>query len=441
MTVRSAFTVAVLLALVARRSPAQNAPASASARDSLRLTTLQHAAAARDPRNGEIQLLARQSSLRLANLRTEQRLPSLRLDAFGRYQSDVPHTPVTVPGLVIPIPHNDWYDANLYAQQNLYDATAGARRAVETAQLAESQARVRTTLYTLRQNLNDAYFAALRADAQIGEVEASVNDLEAQLLVARARVSAGSALPSEQNALDAELLRRRQAIAELGASKRAALAIVGDLAGETIDTAATLTIPDPASEAATARALMDKLRARPEYAQFARARDVVQQQENARAAQDKPHVFAVARGGVGRPGLNVLNPNFAAYWLAGVQVQWTPWNWGATNRDREVLELQRQILDADEQAFKDMLQRGVEQDIATIDRITAALADDDRIIALRERIAAEARARFGENVVTSAEFIDRQTDVLSARTARAVHRVDLAQARVHLLTTLGLEVQ
>jgi len=435
MTVRSA-ALAATLALAASRSQAQTAP-----RDSLRLTTLQHAAVARDPRNQEVQLLAQQSSLRLANLRAEQRLPSLRVDGYAQYQSDVPHTPVTVPGLVIPIVPKDWYDAHLSAQQSLYDATLGARRAVETAQLAESQARVRTTLYALRQNMNDAYFAALQAEAQIGEVQASVNDLEAQLLVARARVSEGSALPSEQNTIDAELLRRRQAIAELRAAKRAALAIVGDLAGETIDTAIALALPDPASEAASARAAIDQLRARPEYEQYARSRDVIQREEDARSAQDKPHVLAFARGGIGRPGLNLLNPNFAAYWLAGVQVQWSPWNWGATKRDREALTLQRQILDADEQAFRDMLRRSVEQDIATIDRIAAALVDDDRIIALRERIAAESRARFGENVVTSAEYIDRQTDVLSARTARAVHRVELAQARVHFLTTLGLEVQ
>ena len=435
MTVRSA-ALAATLALVASRSQAQTAP-----RDSLRLTTLQRAAVARDPRNQEVQLLAQQSSLRLANLRAEQRLPSLRLDGYAQYQSDVPHTPVTVPGLVIPIVPKDWYDAHLSAQQSLYDATHGARRAVETAQLAESQARVRTTLFALRQNMNDAYFAALQAEAQIGEVQASVNDLEAQLLVARARVSEGSALPSEQNTIDAELLRRRQAIAELRAAKRAALAIVGDLAGETIDTAIALSLPDPASEAASARAAIDQLRARPEYEQYARSRDVIQREEDARSAQDKPHVFAFARGGIGRPGLNLLNPNFAAYWLAGVQVQWSPWNWGATKRDREVLTLQRQILDADEQAFRDMLRRSVEQDIATIDRIAAALVDDDRIIALRERIATESRARFGENVVTSAEYIDRQTDVLSARTARAVHRVELAQARVHFLTTLGLEIQ
>ena len=122
-------------------------------------------------------------------------------------------------------------------------------------------------------------------------------------------------------------------------------------------------------------------------------------------------------------------------------LQWTPWNWGATSRDREVLALQRQIVSADEQNFTDTLRRGVAQDLASIDRLGATLAADDEIVALRERIAAETRARFAEGVVTSAEYVDRETDVLSARISRARHRVELAQARARFLTTLGIEVR
>ena len=69
------------------------------------------------------------------------------------------------------------------------------------------------------------------------------------------------------------------------------------------------------------------------------------------------------------------------------------------------------------------------------------LASDDEIIALRERIAAEARARYAEAVITSAEFVDRETDVLAARLTRSTHRVELAQARARFLTTLGIETR
>jgi outer membrane protein TolC len=66
---------------------------------------------------------------------------------------------------------------------------------------------------------------------------------------------------------------------------------------------------------------------------------------------------------------------------------------------------------------------------------------DEAIIALRERVAAETRIRFREGVVTGAEYVDRETDVLSARIARAGHRADLAQSRARVLTTMGIEVR
>jgi outer membrane protein TolC len=160
-----------------------------------------------------------------------------------------------------------------------------------------------------------------------------------------------------------------------------------------------------------------------------------------RSAQDKPRVAAFLRAGYGRPGLNALSDNFDTYWLGGVQFQWTPWNWGSTKRDRQVSALQREIVSAEERAFSEALQRSVEQDLAAIDRLSTAIRDDDQIIALRESVLAETRARFGEAVITSAEYVDRQTDLVGARLSRATHRVELAQARAHLLTTLGIEVR
>ena len=59
----------------------------------------------------------------------------------------------------------------------------------------------------------------------------------------------------------------------------------------------------------------------------------------------------------------------------------------------------------------------------------------------REDILAETRLRFGENVVTSAEYVDKQTDVLAARLAKASHRVELAATVARYFTTIGAEVR
>ncbi len=422
-------------------APVLTAYSQQPASDTLRLGALTTSALQRDPRGRELALLLAQSKLRQRSLDAESR-PTLAVEGMAQYQSDVARIPITLPGGVSPpTPPHDTYDARVVTQQRLYDPAIAPRRAVEDAQLAESQARLRVALFGLRQNVNDAFFASLRAQEQIAELATTITDLEAQAHVAESRVREGAALPSEELALRAELLRRRQTVAEFIATRRASLSVLADLTGQPLDTVGMLATPDLAADVARAREGLNDTRARAEYEQFARTRDLLSRQEQARSAQDKPRVSAYGRVGYGQPGLNPLNDKFDGYWLAGVQLQWTPWNWGTTSRDREVLALQRQIVSAEEQSFTDNLRRGVAQDVATMDRLASALSADDEIVALRERIAAEMRVRFGEGVVTSAEYVDRETDVLSARIARATHRVELAQARAHFLTTLGIEVR
>lgn len=443
MTYRRVVLIALVSFAAVEPAHSQN-PAPDSLRplaDSLRLGALQDTAVLRDPRGRELALLMRQSRLRQLNLAAERR-PTLAIEGQAQYQSDVAQIPITLPGGISPpTPPKDTYDAHLAAGQTLYDPGIGPRRAVDDAQLAESQARLRAELYPLRQNVSDAFFAALQAQSQLAELQLTIRDLEAQHQVATARVREGTALPSEEKTLRAEILRRRQSLAEAVASRRASLAILTDLTGKSFDSTTTLGSTDLAAQVGRARDSLPILRARPEYERFARSRALLEQQERARKAQDLPRISAFGRAGYGRPGLNPLSTKFDTYWLTGVQLQWSPWTWGTGSRDREILALQRQIISAEEQQFTDNLRRGVEQDLATIDRLAVSVRDDDEIVALRESILAETRARFNEGVVTSADYVDRQTDVLSARTARALHRVELAQARARFLNTLGIEAR
>lgn len=411
-----------------------------AAPDSLRLGDLQNRAVQHDPRTRQLDLLSSQSALRMQDI-DASRLPVIGANAQGQYQSQVVTLPLQLPkGLSVPVPAHDTYDAHVGAQQPIYDPTVSARRGVERAQLAASEAGVQASTFALRQNVNDAYFSALLQQAQRAEQESAITDLEARRKVAASRVAQGSALPSETDMLDAELLRRRQAVAQLAASRDAALGVLNDLTGQKITSADALVLPDLGAEVARARQSVDTLRARPEYEQFARTRDVLAQQQVSLGAADLPRVSAFGRAGYGRPGLNPLAQEFSNYWLAGVQVEWTPWNWGTTRRDREVLALQRQIVATNEAAFTQSVRRAIAHDVASIDQLAQTLVDDDTIVALREKILRETGYRFSEGVITSAEYVDRETDLLDARLSRATHRVQLAQARANFLTSLGLGV-
>ncbi|HUR95156.1 MAG TPA: TolC family protein [Gemmatimonadales bacterium] len=436
MTGSSRLTVAAVLLVVATVQGRAQQP-SASAADSLRLGDLHQQAVAGDPRQRQFGLLAKQTELRLRSLSAE-RLPSFSAEAHAQYQSDVFSAP---DGVSLPTPPKDTYDSRLVVEQAILDPTIGVRQKVEQAQLAESEAGLQTNLFGLREEVNQAFFGAALLAERGRIIAATIGELEKQLHESSVRVREGAALPSDTAAIQATLLERRQDQAEVEAHRGAALVRLTDLVKRPISVAEPLALPDLAGPAADARRGLDSLRVRPEFEQFARTRDVLARQRDAVSADQKPRLSAFGHAGYGRPGLNPINTSFDAYYVAGLQVRWTPWNWGRTGRERDAIALQRQIVASEEAAFASRLTRDVQNDLADIDRLETALALDDQIIALRERVEAETAIRFREGVVTASEYVDRSTDVLEARLARATHRVEQVQARARFLTALGLEIR
>ena len=415
--------------------------ASAQAQEPIELDAARQQAAAADPRMRQLELEAAQSALRLRNIEAERR-PALSLEGQAQYQSEVVQFPFRAPdGSAPPSVLKDTFDAHLGVEQPLLDPTTRAKADAERARLAEAQARIRTTLFALRQEVDDAFFGASLLQERETQVTLAVTDLEARWREARLRVEEGTALPSEAESIEATLLQRRQEAIKLRAGRRAALARLAELLGRPVTADDRLVLPDAGARVAEARANLDALRARPEFAQFARLREHLEAQKRLVGAQEAPRVSAYGRAGVGRPGLDFISHDVNPDWLAGVRVQWNPFRWGSPARERELLALQQQAVQADEDAFARSLRRAVQEDLATLDQLDEAAPLDDRIVALRESIERETSARLEERVVTAAEYVDKQTDVLEARLLRATHRVERAQAQARFLTVLGLEVR
>jgi outer membrane protein TolC len=435
--------IIVLLGLVSLATGANAEPQTIAvdARAPLQLRALQQQAVDADPRLRELRLEAAKTDLRTRNI-LAARLPAITLNGQAQDQSDVPTPPSLLPsGQPLFAGPKDTYDAYFRVEQALLDPTISSRRAVERAQLDEAQARVRTTLFGLRQDVNDTFFAAALLQERASALAATIAGLETRLRETGARVREGTALIDDASAVEATLLQRQQDAAEIQANRRAALTRLGELTHRSIAENDILALPDLTADVAATRAILANVRARPEYLQFSSTRDRLARQQDLAMAQDQPRMTAFARAGYAKPGLNFISDKFETYWLAGVQLQWKAWTWGTTNREREALGLQQQITQADEAAFTDGLRRAVEGDLASIDRLQTALGLDDRIVTLRENIERRTQVRFREGVITAAEYLDRSTELLDAQFARAGHRVEVAQAGARFLTTVGLEVR
>jgi outer membrane protein TolC len=439
MRLASCLTIPACLA-AASAVPLYAQQVAGGSSDSLRLGELHQQAVAGDPRQRQFSLLASQTALRLRNLSAE-RLPSISAEAQAQYQSDVFSVPANPAGFTFPTPSKDTYDSRISVEQPILDPTIGVRQNVERAQLAESEAEVRTALFTLRQQVNDAFFGAALLAERGRIIAVTVADLQKQLEEARVRVRERAALPSDTAAIQATLLERRQDAAEIEAKQRAALIRLTELVKRPVSGSDLFVLPDLTDATAQTRQGLESLRVRPEYEQYARTRELLARQQQAVSADQKPRLSAFGHAGYGRPGLNQISNSFDTYFVGGVQVKWAPWNWGSSGRERQAIAIERQIVASEEEAFTSQLTRNIQNDLADIDRLDIALGLDDQIVSLREGVEDETRLRFKEGVVTASEYVDRSTDVLEARLARATHRVEQVQARARFLTTLGLEIR
>ncbi len=406
----------------------------------LALGELHRAAEASDPRAREIGLLEQQWTLRDRNIAVLRR-PNVAVDSQVQYQTDVPASPFISPGGV-PLfqAPKATYDASLRVDQRLFDPTVSRQAAVQRAVLAEDQSRVRTSLYALRQQVNDAFFAVALLDQRTGVLTAAIDDLAARAKEMDARVREGTAVFADFASIEAMRIQRQQEEDELRSNRGAAIERLATIVGRPIEPSAVPVLPDLAATVQRARADGAAAAGRPEFVQFARTRDRLARQREAAIAQAEPKVSAYGRVGYGRPGLNFIGDEFDTFGIVGLRLQWNAWSWNTPTRESEIARLQADIVSAEEQSFTRSLQQSTTTDLATIARLERTVASDAQIIELREAVERAARARMQEGVMTAADYVTRQSELVQARYARASHEVELAQARARLLVTLGVEV-
>ncbi|MEO8031641.1 MAG: TolC family protein [Gemmatimonadota bacterium] len=413
----------------------------AQAVDSLRLDRLLEEALQADPRQRLLGLQASESGLKDRNL-TSGYLPSLSVTGQAQHQSDVFTFPFTLPGgLKPPEARKTTYDASLHIEQAIYDPSIGLKRSVEQAGLARSQAAVVASLYGIRLQVEAAFFTVAMAEQRGIELQTTIAGLSARLAEAGSRFRAGTALSGDTAMIAATILLRRQDILQVNADRRAALARLSVLLGRPVNDSAVVVLPDLAAAARAAAATADTTTARPEFAQFAALREQLSRQAGAEGAVLRPRLSLFGRLGYGLPGLDPLNTSFKGYWIIGAQVSWAPFDWGSAGRRREAFELEREMVAINQAAFARDLRASMQQDLATLERLTATLALDEQIVALREKTEHEAQVRLAEGAVTASEYVDRNTELLSARLDRAQHRVELARSQSDLITLLGAEAR
>lgn len=370
------------------------------------------------------------TALQLRNIRTNY-LPQVELGGKATYQSDVTSIPIKLPNVNIPAPAKDQYNVELLVKQTIWDggATAG-QRGVQLAQQKAEQQKVEVELYKLRQQVMQVYFNALLWEENIAARKQLLAEVKQRMERLQAGVDNGTVLASQVDLLKAELLKTEQQVYEAETGKRAALDVLALLTGKTVNENTRLQLP--AAQPAQSTALH-----RPELQLYRYQADVLQQQGRLTDTRSLPKISAFAQGGYGRPGLNMLENKFDFYYMGGLRLSWTLWNWRYNRTEKAILRQQEQTVAAQSETFELQTRSQLVQQSAEISHLAASLEKDKEIVTLRKNIRTVSAAQLDNGVMTVHDYLSDLHAETQAVIAEKTHRIQWVYATLNYQVIKG----
>ncbi|MEX1239721.1 MAG: TolC family protein [Cyclobacteriaceae bacterium] len=354
-------------------------------------------------------------------------LPQLTIGGQATYQSDVTQIPVEMPG-VEPL-SKDQYRIFGEISQNLYHGgtVRQQKRAEEVNAVVETQ-KLDVDIYQLRDRINDLFFGILLMKEQIAQSELMKNDLSSALKKVQAGIQHGTALRSQGDILQAELLRIDQRIIELQSAEASFREILGMFTDHLVGNSTILAKPEWTTGS-------DAIR-RPELNLFGLQKQGIEANRSLLSARKKPRIELFLQGGYGRPALNMLENSFDFYYVGGIRFNWLLSGYYTFRRENEMLDLRQQSLDVQKETFLFNTNLTRNQHDAEIAKLQRLIQVDDEIIVLRMRVMETATAQLEEGVISANDYIREVNAADQAKQNRALHEAQrlIAQAKYRFTT-------
>lgn len=366
-------------------------------------------------------------------------IPRVTLSGQGSWQSATPTFPealgeiLAARGMRMEGIRPEQYRAAVDVSQTIWDG-GHSRVAKELAQAeaAEERQRVEVDLYDLQSRVDDLYFGILLLDERLTQTTVQISLLESNLARMRSCVANGTAMESDADAIEAELLTVRQTLEQIEASRASYCRMLELFIGQPL-AAEGLERPDePAFGGGTQR---------PELALFeARERRVDVRRKALRSAL-MPRLSAFAQGYYGYPGLDMfqsmMSSDATLNAVVGVRMSW---NIGAFYTRRNDLgklrTAQRQIgVQRDLFDFNTRLQTTREE--GEIARLRKAVATDSRIVELRRAVRMAAESQLENGVIDTTDLLRKITDETTAALSCSTHEIELLRALYKLKHALN----
>ncbi|MDT8418124.1 MAG: TolC family protein, partial [Lutibacter sp.] len=343
-------------------------------------------------------LLLKQNAIDLEIINIEK-LPKLDFLAQASYQSDVTSLPISIPGTTIEPPNKDQYKATVSLNQLIYDGGfINALLTEKSASLKTQQKQVEVNLYRLKEQVNQFYFSILLLQEKRELLNAKKTQLETTLKEVKSGIKFGVLLPNSDSVLEAELLKIDQQLIEVDLNKTSLTETLSMLIGIPVS-------PNIILENTEITVDLKTEIERPELDLFQLQKEKVDASEQLIDKKNSPKLSGFATGGYGNPGLNMLDNSFQPYYIAGIKLNWNVFDWNSTKKQRQSLQVNKEIIDSEQEVFELNTAMEMTQQQSEINKISAFISSDEEIIALRKKILETSSSQLKNGVITSSAYV------------------------------------
>ena len=369
------------------------------------------------------QLLQSQSELQ-TNILEKEKLPKIALNAQATYQSEVTQVPFSMPNATIEPLNKDQYRATLDVNQLLYNGGAiKAQTQLKASQIKTQQKLVDINLYQLKNLVNQYYFGLL-----LGQEKEELLLTKRKLLQEKSKeiqvaVKFGAVLPASEQVIEAEIIKINQQLNDVKYDQLKLWQHLEELSGTAFNTNAKLAIPENFSSINDVN--------RPELELFELQKQQIEASQKVIATSNAPKLNAFLQGGYGNPALNMLNISFETFYMTGIKLNWTLFDWNKTKKEKEVLEISKQIVASEKETFEVNQKRQLQEINFEIGKMETQLKSDKEIIQLREKIVRSAEAQMKNGVITSSDYLNEVTQLFESKITEKTHQIQLQLAKAN----------
>ena len=351
-------------------------------------------------------------------------LPQISFSGQATYQSQtVSFADVvgSLPGISLPSISKDQYKIQGEISQLIYDAgNTKMQKDLIAANTALEEQTLVSSLYGINQRINSLYFAVLLIDAQLKQNELNKANLQTQVQKAEAAFDNGVAFRSNVEELKAEVLNIEMQTTEYTSNRTAYLNMLSLFIGKKLPESMQLELP-------TAQYTLSAIN-RPELKAFDLQKNIVDQQEKQLKSDYLPQVSGFFQGAYGRPTLNIIENKFGPWYVTGLRFSWSLSSFYSLSNKRNILQLNRQSIDADKETFLLNAKVDLSQQDEQVSKYTTLIQQDDAAIALRTSVTQSAEAQLSNGVITTHEYIQKLNAEHLAKQLKILHEIQLLQA-------------